>query len=68
MVARYQPPAPIPALLERLRRDAAAVWGEEAARELDSLITDAASELTVLEMAALDPRVDWPDLEPPCSA
>ena len=67
MVARYQPPVPAPAILERLRRDAAAVWGDETARQLDDLIAEAATELTLVETASLDPCADWPDLEPPCS-
>lgn len=66
MPGRYQPPNPSPILLERLRRDAAALWGDEIARLLDELLIEAATELTVVESAVVDPVVDWPELEPPC--
>jgi hypothetical protein len=65
MVARYQPPAPNLLILERLRRDAELTWGHEVARALDDLLVEAATELTIVESAAIDPTTDWPELEPP---
>ncbi|MFN8535086.1 MAG: hypothetical protein U0556_16230 [Dehalococcoidia bacterium] len=52
------------AVLERLRRDAATVFGEDEARRMDPLLQEAARELTVLLDVPLDPQVDWPDLQP----
>lgn len=65
MGASYQPPDPNPRILERLRHDAEIVWGAEVARALADLLIEAATELTIVDAAALDPTTDWPELEPP---